>query len=83
MDTLPAIGSRVLFPGNSVIGRCEGVVERHYPSEVQDEDGNPIPGHFAPHSAWKVRVGLEQTPARWPYGQGRRMAATVADLTQV
>jgi len=81
MTRLPAIGSRVRFPGNSAIGACRGVVEHHYPTEARDEDGECIAGRPAPHEEWKVRVLVDDTPARWPYAMTKRFAPTVADLS--
>ena len=52
MKVFPEIGSVVKFKGSSIIGKCVGIVMKHYPALDENEDDSilmkptPLPGKW-------------------------------------
>ena len=83
MDKCPAVGQRVRFVGNLVIGPCTGVVKHIYPSYQWEGDirGAVIPAdRLCPESEWHVRLLVDEIPAEWCYRKDGIFSPLVSEL---
>lgn len=71
----PAIGDRVAWPGNRVVGPCLGVIENLWPAH---QPGTRV---ALPVSEWYVSIRPDERPALWAYGSAATtFGARVGDL---
>lgn len=74
MRTMPGLGAKVRFPGNSAIGACEGEVIKHYPGyRGKNEDGEFVVED-------KVVIRVDATPFKWPYAGSNSFCADIAKI---
>ena len=80
MDSAPRVGQFVTFIGNSVTGKCTGIVLHIYPQYVYDEDAGRETAELLPERDWHVAVRPGTLPGLWPYGGYDTFAPQVAEL---
>ncbi|AGG88992.1 hypothetical protein [Rhodanobacter denitrificans] len=78
MDTLPVIGDQVHFPGNLVVGPCDGVVEN---VRRAFRLGTRV---ALPVTDWFARIRPDALPKPWAYGSRSSVfEARVGDLESI
>lgn len=89
MERAPQIGTKVSFPGNSIVGACIGTVtsvhkKNRYPADFDwDSDDDPHPIGVEPERNWRVSIKVDQRPKLWPYENSDVFASEVSNLTEL
>ena len=86
MQSCPKIGDRVKYKGGLAVGPCIGIIEKVYPSEKWEDDGEydirPT-GRYMLEKNWHVRMKVEKIPEKWCYGQDGVFSPEVCELQKI